>query len=381
MKIGITLNLVGVSFFSNGVNQNGIYLANLLSNIGYDVDILAGVDDPSKLKQSKEIVGKGIRCIEFSKSKKIRYDIIISVGLAFSKKDLEDWKNNNPNLKTVYYKCGNEFFFDLESTVYSIDKDRYGVDYIPVPDQIWSIPQMENTNLDYYSFVNSQQNATVVPFIWSPRAIDWHASKNSIGVYESRKITRFGIMEPNSSFMKNYLIPSMIVESTYRENKDIDILRIFSGSKLKDNSRVEEIFKLYKLHKDTKISLEKRYPTLDMLDKHIDCVVSWQIENNLNYLYLDVAWYGYPVLHNANLCPDVGYYYTANKIFEGSKKLQEIIDTHNSDTEYLERNRSIISRYLPENKEIQKNYQDLITDLVNGDFNKKSYDWKTNTIS
>ena len=40
-KIGITLNIIN-SLFSNGINQNGVFLARLLKKCGYDVDIICG---------------------------------------------------------------------------------------------------------------------------------------------------------------------------------------------------------------------------------------------------------------------------------------------------------------------------------------------------
>lgn len=381
MKIGVTLNIKGLSLFSNGVQQNAVYLATLLANIGYSVDLLCGIDNIENLLEIQSIAGPNIKCIEYNNSKKNRYDVIITVGLVSSKNDINNWKIINPDLKVVYYKCGNEFFIDLESVIYNIDIERIKPENIPTPDQIWSIPQMENTNLDYYSFINRQTNATVVPFIWSPINIDLYAKKHNIGVYDGRNISRIGIMEPNMSIMKNYLIPSAIVETYYEKHSNIEVLRIFSGSKLKDNKRVSDLFDSYKLYKDRKISLEKRQVSILMLDRYIDCIVSWQIENNLNYLYLDAAWYGYPVLHNANMCKDIGYYYESNKIYEASDQLEYVINTHPGNNEYISMNRNLISRYMPNNKKLQEQYKSLIEDLINGVFNKRTYSCETNSIS
>ena len=41
-------------------------------------------------------------------------------------------------------------------------------------------------------------------------------------------------------------------------------------------------------------------------------------------MYLDAAFMGYPVLHNAPMCKDVGYYYEGCDTVEASKKLNWI---------------------------------------------------------
>jgi Protein of unknown function (DUF2827) len=40
----------------------------------------------------------------------------------------------------------------------------------------------------------------------------------------------------------------------------------------------------------------------------------------LNYFYFEVCRWRYPAVHNAHLCRDVGYFYSANDVDEGSAK-------------------------------------------------------------
>ncbi|MGF6856516.1 DUF2827 family protein [Paraburkholderia sp. CI3] len=53
------------------------------------------------------------------------------------------------------------------------------------------------------------------------------------------------------------------------------------------------------------------------LAQNTDIVISHQLENPLNYFYLEVRWQGYPLVHNAHLCADLGYYYRDNDVEEG----------------------------------------------------------------
>ena len=118
------------------------------------------------------------------------------------------------------------------------------------------------------------------------------------------------------------------------------------------------------LFKKSKLSVETRYNSLFFMSQNSDIVVSHQMENNLNYLYLDLAWMGWPLVHNANLCKDVGYYYEGFNYDEASEKLNNIILHHNSNKdEYLKKNRLIIDNYLPTNKSLQNKYKCLIENL------------------
>ena len=129
----------------------------------------------------------------------------------------------------------------------------------------------------------------------------------------------------------------------------------------------------------TKLSAEGRKPTIEVLNKHADFVVSWQLENNLNYLYVDIAWLGWPIIHNANLCQDIGYYYPNTDAVAGAEQIKLAQNTHN--TEYKEEQRSRIKRYTKENKTLIEQYKKLTEDLLSDNFIKYKYTWKTNQIN
>jgi hypothetical protein len=101
------------------------------------------------------------------------------------------------------------------------------------------------------------------------------------------------------------------------------------------------------------------------MSKYADIAVSHQWENPLNYLYFDLAWMGWPIVHNAHLCKDVGYYYDEFNYEEGGNVLNSVIENHDKNTEnYIKENRKILDRYLPSNVELQKQYLGLITNLL-----------------
>ena len=137
--------------------------------------------------------------------------------------------------------------------------------------------------------------------------------------------------------------------------------------------------KTFDLYKDNKITAESRYQTAYILSQHIDVLVCHQILNPLNYLYLDAAYMGYPVLHNAPLCKDLGYYYENSDTVEGAKKLDYILSKHDENIDkYNERNDKVLMRYYADNPKLVKTYDKLIHNLFNGGNKDLVYNPKTN---
>lgn len=380
-KIGITVDL-RKSIWSNGINQNGIYLANVLNKIGYDTYLIYVKD-----KDAEPILDvNGIKVVTFTEALDMQFSVLVQLGITLSQTNFKKFKQQNNQIKLVSYKCGNDFVIDMESIFFNAHTKRIESltgskkDPAAKPDQIWSIPQNANANLQYFSFTSNQPNATAVPFIWDPMAIDSECEDYGYKPYTNRNLARIAVMEPNLGVTKNVLLPIAILEKQFKEHHNFNKVYLIGAKKLKSNKRLIQILGQTEIHKNKTVTVEPRLPTLDVINKHSDVVLSWQWENNLNYLWLDVAWMGWPIIHNGSMCQDIGYYYPEFDIEKGQLQLQKAITTHNDDTSYLERNRSAIKRYTIENHALLDNYKKLMENLLSDTFTKYEYDWKTNSI-
>jgi hypothetical protein len=378
MNIGITVNLKS-SIWSNGINQNGIYVANLIKEIGYTPWLIYQSD-----LEVESVADFNIA--PFSESYHMKFDVIIQLGITVSAAMLAKYRKQNSEVKLLSYKCGNDFVIDMESIVFSANEQRTigldGNDTDPnaIPDQVWAIPQHENSALQYFKFTSKQDKALIAPFIWEPMSIEDYAQDHNLTTYTKRDLNRIGVMEPNLSVLKNVLIPIAILEKQYNTNTNIKKIYLIGSDFMKSNKRLLQILKETNIHKNKLVTAEPRIQTVEAINKHVDVVLSWQWENNLNYLWLDIAWMGWPVIHNGSLCQDVGYYYPEFDIEAGQQQVQKAIEAHNDDTDYLERNRNIIKRYTHKNEQLKADYKMLLDNLVNGQFVKYEYDWKTNSL-
>ena len=385
MRIGITINL-GTSLWSNGINQNAIYLARVFQKLDFKVDLIYDGNNIGKAADQAKKVYKDTVSLHDSLKKK--YDVIITLGFAISKKTVDYWKIRNKDLKLVQYKCGNDFLVDTESLLFGAHDARDGQNSIESlqsmakPDQIWLIPQMENTNYYYYQFLSNQTSATVVPFIWDPIFIETEAAAIGLLSYEKRSTKRIGVLEPNMNVFKHVLMPFVITSKYVKDGGSLEAFHTFSTDKKKDAIIFKKAVHLSDFkNNNVMITANGRQPLPHVLQNHIDIILSWQWENPLNYLYLDAAWLGFPVVHNAHLCKDIGYYYEGFDADMGANAIKSAIELHNDDTEYLTRMRSIISRYTIENDKLINNYKMLIENVLANNFERYRYEWQTNTIS
>ena len=160
----------------------------------------------------------------------------------------------------------------------------------------------------------------------------------------------------------------LICENAYRDTTFTDKIKhiYITNTDLEFNkSHFNNLVTSLDLKKDSKISIEARYNCLCFMTKYSDIAVSHTWENWLNYLYFDLAWMGWPIVHNGKLCKEIGYYYDEFNYEMGGNVLKDVILNHDENAgEYLLKNRLYMQKYLPTNKALKKQYQDLITNFL-----------------
>ena len=359
-----------INLFSNGINQNAIYLGELFANIDYEVYFIVNCN----LNEKKDLINnllyhKNFNIVNMIELYTINFDIIFFLSFVYSLKLNRTLRYSG--VKCVYYNCGNIYFNDAEKILFNNGHpiSNYKKDLENIYDEIWLIPQSINTNL-YYLKTLYRTKTIGVPFVWSSKAIDFSAKACNIEniddlLYKKKDTNKIAIFEPNLSLLK-WCIPALLVcENSYRIKKNIDhvYLNNTMNHRSLQMSEVQKIINSLDLHHDKKITSEARFNTLAFMKDYASLVVSFQMENNLNYLYFDLAWMGYPIIHNAKLIKNIGYYYDEFNYDNGAKVLNNALENHDFDS-YIKKNRELISKYTPQNIELQNKYKILINNLL-----------------
>lgn len=391
LKIGITLGLQSntESIWTNGMKQNVLMFIHLLkqSKNDYQVCILNTIEVDFSEKKPSYL--DGIDIYNF-KDKFMDMDLIVMMGAQVYDEDIKKFKEDK-NKRFIGYKCGNNYVIHMENVMFKENKKKY-FEYETTFDELWYIPQQHETNSGFFSTLY-RTNAFIVPFIWHHKFLLESVKDIEKGFADGKYKKGYkynpdkekkviGVMEPNINIVKYGLIPAMIAEESYRGEigkEKIDKLMITNGEKVKANHEFMSIVRTFDIFKDKKMSAESRYQTAFILTQYFDVLISHQVLNPLNYLYLDAAFLGYPVLHNASLCKDLGYYYENGDTKQGAKMLDYILTEHDNNLqEYHERNDLVLQRYHADNENLIKTYDKLIYNLFNGGNKDLIYNPDTN---
>lgn len=392
LKIGITSGLKSntESIWTNGIKQNILILAKLLKNStkNYEVCLLNTIKVDFSTKPSYL---KDIDIYHFD-DKYLEMDLIIVLGAQVEDSKIEKFKALDKNKKVICYKCGSNYILATENILFK-PSDGKSYEFEKAFDEVWYIPQQHETNNGYYKTLY-RTNAVIVPFVWHnsflveavldiEKGFKGGKFKRGFQYDKTKEKKTIGIMEPNLNIVKFCLLPAMIAEESYRGkigNEKIGKLMITNSKDVSKHSEFLGIIKTFDLYRDGKITAESRYQTAYIVTQYLDIVICHQLLNPLNYLYLDVAYMGYPVLHNAPMCKDVGYYYEGSSTVDGASKLDWILENHDKTAdEYEARNKKALWRYFATNPELIKIYDRLIYNLYNGGNHDLIYDETTNS--
>ena len=395
MRVGITLTIKkDKSLFSNGLRQNCFMLYDVFSRMESVSDIyIVNTNFKLKGKELKEVSWvKDYNVITWNKNIKDELDVLITLDTVPSEKDLTYFKDGGKN-KIVGYKGGNSFVMHTEDILFNgrfgenQETKKHGVIISDLFDEIWMVPQQEYHNKQYFELTHNCE-AKSVPFVWSPKFIEelapLYAKKGLTPHFDDKNFDKWKIasIEPNLSVLKNLLPIIYSCEYAYKKNPEsIHEINIMNSTKLLKNETLVSIVNTFKSHKDKKIIFDSRYNIVYTLSKFADMIVSNQWGNALNYAYLDTVYFGTPLIHNAHLCKDIGYYYEDFKMKDAGDLILEVIDKRKSDKGYTDRNREILKRYTVENKEMVEQYELLLKNLFDkNEIEGKQYDWKTNLL-
>jgi len=407
MRIGITISLLEEkeSLWINGIKLNALFLCNVLNKTGHTVTI---VDTG---KHVKEINSTTVRWdldkfpTEKWSTAHRNIDLLIMLGTSFDEESIINWKSGKLGRKAIKYHCGNNYVIDMERSIFPKKNPRemgsaaYQRECI---DEVWFVPQQGLQNRSYYSVIYNlpKEKVIPVPFIWDPCFLDEEIEKyqemltlskdissHGIPIYRpgrDKQNLKFCVMEPNLNVVKFNMLPIMIVEQWKRDGNKMDSLNLMSSKALIKNSYWKSIVTKLDLTTpgNTDLRVYGRLPVVATLAKYADIIVSHQWQNPLNYAYLDILYLNFPLVHNAEMIKDAGYYYEDFDVHEGYEKLKEAIEQHDFNLEaYRDRSEAVMERYTVFNDGLVDTYTKLIKDLMVGVRTSGlsyDYDWKTN---
>jgi len=377
INIGLSVSIKedNKSMWTNGILQNVFNLAMVLNNSKNNYNVYAVNISNEKIKDLPWGNDTFLNCYTFDEIKDTT-DLMIMIGSQIYK----DWAIylKNKGCKIISYHCGANYIVDMERSLFQNEENPIPT-YFDYYDESWIIPQNKKMNSYYFKVLERVDDVKVIPFVWSSYFIDKIIKTGKLdnnGFYKPRKDKNISILEPNINVVKFCMYPLLIAENLYRKDKNIiNHVYVTNTDKIKTNKYFIKLMKHLDIVNDKIASFESRYITPVFLSKFTNIVLSHQWENPLNYAYLDALYLGYPLIHNAKIIKDAGYYYKNSNIDKATDLLEYVIKHHDDNIEeYNIKSKKILKRYSVDNETIIEEYDLLIDNLFKKSKKYKKYD-------
>ena len=321
LQIGITAR-ASDNIFSNGMDQNIYYLHLMLEDMGYEPTLISEAENVGKL------VGVQIHPADIYSI--MKFDIILEVAHPLSDNLVKSFNSSGKPLIGVKY--GNNFMLDLECYV-SKDREKQnsstGINLPFRNREIWVSEQFWKFK-DYIEIL-TRCKVRIMPYIWDSSILRMHDDgfhKEDMRL-SSEDFRRIAIVEPNINILKNCMIPLAICEMAHNKRSDLVKEVYCFGSKIFEKNLVfKSYIDMLNIHHNKVCSYEGRYPICKIFGKNIaNTIVSTQLFNEQNYVYLETLFYKRLLIHNSPLFEDVGHYYPELDVNTGSDKLIDAIES------------------------------------------------------
>lgn len=350
------------SMWINGMTQNLIYLALLLQRVR-SVEQVYVVPIPDSRTPHAPSEMFGFKQMPLANAV-AELDVLIEVGMRIPIVEAEKFQKRGGKL--VSYVAGNSFVMNLESVASNLS-DRAEVLPPMEFDAVWITPQHWRTNRSY-SLLTKSRNTHEVGQIWDPVILRQGVSRIRHNFFYKRRLKpgcSVGVFEPNINVVKTFHFPVLICERLFRTTPAA-LHHVYASNTLhlKENVHFSEFFGSLDLLKTNRVTSETRFPVYELLGQHVDTVVVHHWENGLNYLYYDVLYGGYPLIHNSEFLKDVGYFFKSFDIASGAEALKRAWEEHDDQhVDYMAKSRELLWSVSPDNQQLQKQHADLIERL------------------
>jgi len=332
------------SLFVNGLNQNIIFLAEMLKDMGHNISICVNHDVEDCIDPPL-----GILIMEQHEINDYTFDYILQTGSLLKDETITKAKERNPSLQHVHFHYGNRLTTDIENC----SSNKFHALSTHLVDQVWTSPHYSFA-IPYLQTFYRTEKTFLAPYIWAPKYM------GETRRYSPDDTKNIGITEPNISFTKNCLLPIYLTEKVFVKDSSLfNELHVYCSFQFKEKTMFISLMKKLTMESAGRIKFGARIPMKDVLDR-ANILVSHQLYNGLNYTYLEALYLGIPVIHNSKYIKGAGYYFPTFDINKGAEQLHKALLEHDKNLEsYKLAGKKVIERFSPDNPSVRSRYQSL----------------------
>ena len=278
-------------------------------------------------------------------------DYVIVIGATIDPAMMQTLRERGTRL--ISYRAGNGAILSIESIINEnrrLEAERYSD--VGLFDAIWITPQHVETYKPWLQTIY-RLPVSVVPQIWSPTMLNTRplVKDGKFGYRPGSAQWRVGMMDPNNTIMKTSHMGMLLCEAAWRERREMfKSIYVSNALPLMDNAHFNSFASSMRSVQACIMTVEPRFISPDFLANHCDAIVTHHWENGLNYMYYEVLYGAYPLIHNSQFLKDYGYYYPDFAPDIGGRILLDAFDRHDRElVSYQSDCGKLIAQLSPEN--------------------------------
>ena len=358
-----TASITDSNIFANGLFQNVYVLYKMFESMGL-CSMLIVNEKPKSLENIPPMIRTARMVVAEELLKKpIPVFAYIEIGMSIDPVIRKFLRMIGSKSYKLY--LGNILNIDIETPIF-YQQTNFAHHVIGELDEVWVSPHYKQHD-EYACYLNhtdpKAQKRTTVPYVWdtcfvtnTSKTLKW---RPRTGLEKETII----ITEPNISFQKSSIVPILAMERWYRQNKSWDgQLVVFNGDRILQSPYFKEnIYDTLDLVKDNKIIMVGRNDIQKILEIYpYATFLLNQINNEYNYMTLELLYFGYPVIHNAESWKQYGYYYAGSDLDSiGTEFMKTRIHESNSEI-YKAHAQTLIWTHSPYNPSVQKKWSEVL---------------------
>ena len=366
-KLGIVI-YNNAYLFANGIVQNAYFLHQCCEAMGYTCQLLCPEPSPVPFDH------KGLSLKQITTDESIfnpsEYHTIVIFTSPISNEMYTLLKKHRVGV--IIFVCGNNYMYDQEQFVNGIKGTRtsYMAKDIQADEQ-WLIPSYYHA-LDYMEIVRKKP-AYLAPHLWSPEIVRYYTPSvikqpesalfYSVEKRRSNKIS-IVIMEPNQNLFKTAWTPIVAAEKLHTMHPElIEFVYVFNFPSHPQAYNMTKALSLdSKIRKFERKSIAEVMYFFNNQPESMPIFVSHQVLNELNYLYYELLYYGFPLVHNSTMLDGCGYFFPENSISKCAEQIMSAHKHHNMGVEtYKEKAKEYLKRVDPLDPGVQKIFDQFLT--------------------
>lgn len=354
-----TATITDENIFCNGLFQNVFFLFRMFDAMGF-LPILVVNDKPKSLDKIPEILhGVRIVCVEDLVKQPLPIAAYIEIGMSIDHTIRKFLKMIGS--KTCKLYLGNILNIDTETPVFYPGMN-FAHHVVGEIQDVWVSPHY-GQHAEYACVLNDVDptgpGEKIAPYVWDSAILTMDGTRNLVWKRPpADEKDVFVIMEPNISFQKTSLIPLMILETWFRAHPTWSgKVVIVNGERITTLPYFREnILETLDLWKSDRVEIRGRMDMISILREFPSATfLCHQVNNEFNYMLLELLWSGFPVIHNASAWSEFGYSYTGSNLKQGASLIDAVRQQHHDRLEIYKSHARILAwRHSPYNPEVHR---------------------------